>query len=195
MGGPAPDVPDAGGVPDDAPVAPSTGSGLVVRPEPFDGPAGRALVDALMADLDERYAGVDPGDAEHPDVVAVWAVRPEQVRPPRGLFVVARLDGEPVGCGAVRPLVTGVPGVCEVKRMYTVPSARRRGVSRAVLAALERAAADLGYERMLLETGGQQPEAVALYESAGWRRVAPYGQYAGDPLSICFAKDVVPDGR
>lgn len=104
--------------------------------------------------------------------------------------MLARLTGEPVGCGGVRPLRGGPPGVAEIKRMYTAPSARRRGVSRAILARLEREAAALGYHRLQLETGVRQPEAIRLYESAGYDRVAGFGQYEGDELSVCFAKDL-----
>ncbi|HEY8523999.1 MAG TPA: GNAT family N-acetyltransferase [Acidimicrobiales bacterium] len=165
------------------------GAGLVVRPEPYDSPVARRLAAALEAELDERYAG-DPDPCGTPELMAVWGVRPEQVVPPAGTFLVAWLDREPVGCGAVRPMITGEPGVAEVKRMYTAPSARRRGVSRAVLTALEDAARRLGYRRLQLETGVRQPEAIALYESAGWHRIPAYGQYAADPLSVCFAKDL-----
>lgn len=163
---------------------------VVVRPEPYGSPVAKRLVTALMDDIEERYADVpDPagGDLEW---AALWVLRPDQVVPPEGAFLVAWLGGEPVGCGAVRPLVTGEAGVAEIKRMYTVPAARRRGVSRALLSALETAAAQLGYRRLQLETGLRQPEAIALYEAAGWDRIARYGEYAADPHSVCFAKDV-----
>jgi len=171
---------------------PGTDRGLVVRPEPYDGPVARRLSAELMAELDERYAG-DPDPGGTPELMDEWDVKPDQVAPPAGTFLVAWLDGEPVGCGALRALLTGVPGVCEIKRMYTVPSARRNGVSRRILTALEAAARDLGYRRIQLETGIRQPEAIALYESAGWHRIEPYGQYAADPLSVCYAKDLPSD--
>lgn len=157
--------------------------------ESFDSPVAQALVDALMADLDERYA-FDPADGDDPDVAAHFTVRAEHVTPPAGVFLVARLDGEPVGCGAVRPARGGAAGVAEIKRMYTAPVARRRGVSRALLARLESEAAALGYRRVQLETGLRQPEAIALYETAGYHRIPSYGQYEGHDLSVCFAKDL-----
>lgn len=165
---------------------------LVVRPEPYESPAAKTLVTALTDDIDQRYADVPDPTSDAPELVALWALRTEQVTPPDGTFLVAWLDGEPVGCGAVRPLVTGEPGVGEIKRMYTAPVARRRGVSRAVLSALEAAAAELGYRRLQLETGQRQPEAIALYEGYGWQRIANYGEYADDPLSVCYAKDLPP---
>jgi GNAT superfamily N-acetyltransferase len=165
------------------------GTTIDIRREPFDSPVAQALVEELMADLDERYAD-DSADGDDPDVAAHFEVRVEQVTPPAGVFLVARLDGVPIGCGAVRPLKGGVPGVAEIKRMYTAPAARRRGVSRALLAELECEAAGLGYRRLQLETGLRQLEAIALYESAAYHRIPSYGQYMGHELSRCFAKDL-----
>ncbi|HEX6417462.1 MAG TPA: GNAT family N-acetyltransferase [Acidimicrobiales bacterium] len=163
---------------------------LAVERAAFGDPVAQALIAALMADLDVRYAADGPAAGDSPEVAGLHAVRAEQVTPPRGVFLVARVGGEPAGCGALRPLHGGPPGVAEIKRMYTVPAARRRGVSRAILVRLEREALVLGYRRVQLETGLRQPEAMALYESAGYRRIASFGQYAGDELSVCYAKDL-----
>jgi len=70
--------------------------------------------------------------------------------------------------------------------------ARRRGHSRRVLSALEAAAADRGYALLKLETGIEQPEAVALYRSAGYAQIEKYGRYRDDPRSICMAKGLAP---
>lgn len=158
--------------------------------ESYDAPDSQRLVVALMADLDQRYAGDGPAEGDNPEVVGLYAVRREQVTPPHGVFVVARSDGEPVGCGAARALHGGPAGVVEIKRMYVVPEARRRGLSRMLLARLESESVALGYRRVQLETGLRQPEAIALYESAGYHRIASFGQYADDELSVCFAKDL-----
>ena len=115
-----------------------------------------------------------------------------QVTPPLGVFLVARADGEPVGCGAVRPLVDGPADVAEIKRMYTTPEARGRGISRAILARLEAEAAGFGYRRVQLESGLRQPEALRLYETSGYQRIADYGQYAGHELTVCFGKELPP---
>jgi hypothetical protein len=72
--------------------------------------------------------------------------------------------------------------------MWTAPDARRRGHGARVLAWLEQAATERGYASLRLETGTEQPEAVALYQRAGYRRIAPYGPYRGDPRTICFEK-------
>jgi GNAT superfamily N-acetyltransferase len=165
-------------------------AGLEIAPEPFDAPAGTALVAELMADLERRYAADGSGDGDDPAVAAHHRVRPEQVVPPVGLFLVARLGGEPVGCGAVRRLLGGPADIAEIKRMYTAPAARRRGVSRALLARLEAEAAALGYRRLHLETGQRQPEAIRLYETAGFGPIVPFGQYLDDELSVCLGKDL-----
>ena len=162
---------------------------LAIDIEPYDGPAAAELVAAMAADIDKRYADVDDPPDRTPELAERWAVRPAQMTPPVGVFAVVRDGGRPVACGGVRPLL-GDPEVAEVKRMYTRPEARRRGISRLLLAWLEREAAALGYRRVHLETGQRQPEAVALYESAGYARIAPYGEFASHPISLAYGKDI-----
>jgi GNAT superfamily N-acetyltransferase len=101
------------------------------------------------------------------------------------VYLLAWLDGSAVGCGALRQLdaFTG-----EVHRMFVTKRARRDGVARALLIQLERAARDHGYRQLVLETGARQQPAIALYSSCGWRRIAPWGPYIGDPMSVCFGK-------
>jgi GNAT superfamily N-acetyltransferase len=163
---------------------------ITITEEPYDGPVAAALVQDLLTDLNERYADID--DAEDPDDDDYLAeVTPAMVRPPSGAFLVAWLDGEPAGCGALKPLDSD-PSIGEIKRMYTAPAARRRGISRLLLVRLEAAAAALGYGRVQLETGLAQPEAMALYASHGWHRIEPYGHYKHSPQSVCFAKELDP---
>ena len=104
-------------------------------------------------------------------------------------FFVARRAGKPLACGALR---VDASGYGEVKRMYVAPEARGRGVARRLLAALEAEAADLGYARMILETATGQPEAMALYESAGWTSIPNFGAYEASSLSRCYEKLVSP---
>jgi GNAT superfamily N-acetyltransferase len=166
------------------------GGALTIAPEPFESPDAQSLVAELAIDLDERYAADGLAEGDSPDAMAEHAVRADQVTPPRGVLLVARVDGRAVGCAAVRPLRGGPPGVAEIKRMYTVPAARRRGVSRALPAGIEAEARALGYQRLQLVTGLRQPEAIALYGSAGYFRIASYGQFEDDDLLVCFAKDL-----
>ncbi|MBF4162434.1 GNAT family N-acetyltransferase [Nocardioides acrostichi] len=131
-------------------------------------------------------------------------IDPLDFAPPVGSFFVGYLtldpDGSPdagpvaVASGAWRRTATPLPGasaVAEVKRMYVVPAAQRRGLGRAMLAHLERTARLAGYDGLVLETGTLQPEAIALYASAGYTRVRPFGHYRDDPLSVCFGRHLL----
>ena len=151
-----------------------------VAEEPFDSEIGAALVNAQWRELLTRY-GV-PEDRHETDDLAS-----DHLAPPHGVFLVGWLDGDPVACGGVRRHddTTG-----EIKRMYVAPEHRGRGYSRAVLRALEERAAMLRYTRVVLETGTKQPEAIALYESEGYARVAAYGYYRDAPDTRCYAKDL-----
>ncbi len=163
--------------------------GVVVEPLAYDDPVAVALVAALDADLDVRYEDLDEvAEVAEVDPVLL-VVESADVTPPTGSFLVARLDGRPVGCGALRAVLDR-PGIAEVKRMYVAPEARGRGVARALLAALEADARRLGYRGLILETGTRQPEAMALYESSGWAPVPRYGAYRAFASSRCYAKDL-----
>jgi GNAT superfamily N-acetyltransferase len=144
----------------------------------YGDPVARDLVAALMADLGERYG--NEGD-ETP-------VRPTEFDPPDGAFMVAYLDGHPVGCGGWR--AHGDTDDAEIKRMYTVPEARGRGVARAILAGLEESARQRGRRRMILETGYGQPEAIALYEACGYERIPHFGYYKDEPGVVSFGQDL-----
>ena len=101
-----------------------------------------------------------------------------------GAFVVGWEDGRAVAGGALKRLE---PGVAEIKRMYVLPEARRRGHARRLLAALENTARVLGYERVRLDTGARQPHARALYDSAGFQPIPDYNDnpkaaYSGEKV-------------
>ena len=103
-------------------------------------------------------------------------------------FVVARVDGEPVGCGAIRPW--DEPGVAEVKRMFVVPDMRGHGISKRILLKLEEVARSFSYTALILETGTRQSEAIALYEKAGYKRFQCWGEYVNRSWSICYRKEI-----
>jgi putative acetyltransferase len=102
-------------------------------------------------------------------------------------YLVAVVGGRVVGCGAVQALDADS---AEIKRMYVRPAYRGRGIARQLLAALEAYAAAGGHGELRLETGTYLPAAIALYTSSGYERIPAYGEYAGNPYSVCFAKRV-----
>jgi ribosomal protein S18 acetylase RimI-like enzyme len=85
-------------------------------------------------------------------------------------------------------VVDGLDESAEIKRMYVAPSARRRGLARAMLTHLEETALAAGAEVMVLETGLEQPEALALYASSGYTQIPGSGFYQDAPLSRCLAR-------
>lgn len=144
-----------------------------VEAEPFDSPDAVALRDELTSDLAERYGG-DSEPGVKPTGETVLA------------FLVARDGaGRPVGCGALLDLGEGA---AEIKRMYVRPEDRGRGLSRRLLEALEREALRSGFDRIRLETGERQPEAMGLYRSAGYVEIEKFGPYRDAPLSRCFER-------
>jgi GNAT superfamily N-acetyltransferase len=147
----------------------SAPSGFVIESRPYTDPDVVRLVDEVQQEYVARYGG--------PDSAAVY---PDEFAPPAGLFLVGLLDGVPVATGGWRRL--DEPGYdpatdAEIKRMYVTARARRLGLARRMLTELERTAAAAGVERLVLNTGSRQPEAVALYESAGYDKVPGFGYY------------------
>ncbi len=90
-----------------------------------------------------------------------------------------------VACGAIKAFDEKS---MEVKRMFTLPEKRGKGLASAILKELETWTKELGYEKTVLETGKRQTEAVALYEKCGYKIIPNYGQYAGVENSVCFEK-------
>ena len=135
-----------------------------------------SLVEALWKDLGQLYGDIGPCKFKPSDVTGEGCV-----------FVVAWMDGQPVGCGGVRPLE---PGVAELKRMYVVPTVRRQGIAQQLLTKLEALAFEIGYTFLRLETGTPQVAAMHLYEKAGYHSIPCYGEYKFDPRSVCFEKSL-----
>jgi len=155
--------------------------GLALRIEAVDPQHPRAR--ALLSEAAEEEAR-----ALYPELFTADA--PGPVNPPLGprdLYLLAWRGDHAVGCGALRERDAFT---AELRRIFVTRQARRDGVARAVLADLERRAKDLGYHRLVLETGARQQEALALYGSGGWRRIAAWGPYVSDPLSVCLGKSL-----
>ena len=102
---------------------------------------------------------------------------------PRATFFVARDARGVIGCGG---LCRDDDSTAEIRRIYVRPDARGRGVARELLAALIRAASELGYERVRLETSEYQLEALELYRSSGFEPIRPWGRFTGNSRSRCF---------
>jgi putative acetyltransferase len=101
--------------------------------------------------------------------------------------IVAYENDKPISCGAIREYS---PTITEVKRMYTLPDSRGKGIATKVLNELEKWASELSYQKCILETGWRQPDAIRLYEKNGYKRISNYGKYAGIENSVCFEKKI-----
>ena len=146
----------------------------VIAAERPDTPEVARLVQASLAFAEALY----PAESNH-------GLAAEALAAPGVFFLVARLDGYAVGCGA---LVAAPDGVGELKAMWVEPERRGRGIARAVLARLEQEARARGMTRLVLETGVLQPEAISLYRRHGFVETGPFGDYGPDPLSVFMAK-------
>lgn len=146
----------------------------VIRSERPDSPDAQALIEELETHLASLY----PVESRHG--LSVAKLLAENVA-----FFVTRYDGAPAGCGGIK-LVGEDYG--EVKRMFVRPGYRGLGLGKLMLDHLVGYAREHGIGLVRLETGIHQQEAIALYERAGFRRIAPFGEYTDDPLSRCYEK-------
>jgi GNAT superfamily N-acetyltransferase len=149
---------------------------FVIEIRPYDDPDVTRMVDEVQAEYVEMYGGPDAAQVD-----------PAEFVPPNGLFMVGRLDGDAVAMGGWRRLSETE---AEVKRMYVIRAARRRGLARQILAEVERTAAAAGLARLVLNTGPEQREAIAMYERAGYAPVAPFGHYACHGDAIFYGKEL-----
>ena len=101
--------------------------------------------------------------------------------------VVAYENDDPTGCGALKGYTSNT---MEIKRMYTSPEYRGKGVATKILAELEIWASELSIEKCILETGKRQPEAIRLYQKNGYKIIPNYSQYAEIENSVCFEKEL-----
>lgn len=149
-------------------------------------PDAMRLIDEVQAEYVVRYGGPDETPLD-----------PLMFAPPAGSFFVGYALGEgerdAVATGAWRRSgveALGTSLTAEIKRMYVVPRAQRAGHARRMLAHLEASARTAGFEALVLETGDKQPEAIALYESAGYEAIAPFGYYRDSPENRCFGRRI-----
>ena len=103
-------------------------------------------------------------------------------------IVVAYENNKAIGCGAIKAFDQQS---MEVKRMYTLPELRGKGIASLVLTELEKWTTELGFRKCILETGKKMPEAIRLYQRNGYERIPNYGQYVGVDNSVCMQKNSV----
>ncbi|HUL52490.1 MAG TPA: GNAT family N-acetyltransferase [Opitutaceae bacterium] len=139
---------------------------------------GTAEARELIRELDGEIAALYPG-------LPINGIDVAEFEKVGGYFVVARDGGRAVGCGAFRPVGAGC---AEIKRMFVRAGARRRGVARQILRHLEDEARRRRFRSIVLETGCDSTEAIALYEAEGYFPIPPFLGYVGSPISRCFAK-------
>ena len=156
------------------------GTVVGLRPLPYDDPLSQYLIGQVQQEYVRRYGGRDAA-----------AVEPAEFLPPHGLFLVAEVDGVPAGCGAWRALPSGQ---AEIKRVYVAPEFRRRGIAQLIVAALEEGAAAAGHAEVVLNSGREQPEALALYADLGYGPVPGYGVYACAPGAVFLGKALTASG-
>lgn len=142
----------------------------VVEPVDPRSADARTCLEAYLGELDRRFeGGFDPALSVSAD--------PDELLPPHGVFVIARIDGEAVGCGALKSQARGSG---EIKRMWVAPSARGLGIAQRLLDALEASAAGMGLTTLRLDTNRSLAEARALYLRNGYREI---GRYNDNPYA------------
>lgn len=150
--------------------------------EPFDSPAATEMIEAANRTNEALYGHADQSPLSPG----------EFARERRGRFIVAYLDGVPVGCGGYRRHHDEANSVtAEIKRMFVAAHVRRRGIARALLSRLERDARADGYRAVILDTGSKQHAAHALYEDSGYRRTAGFGIYRDKPGNRAYLKSLI----
>ncbi len=137
---------------------------ITIDAEPEESVDARRCVEAYFNELSQRFeGGFDPGTGG-------YASKASET-PQTGVFLIARLDGRAIGCGALKAFDASSG---EIKRMWVAPEARGMGVARRLLETLENAAMQAGFERILLDTNRSLAEAQALYRKSGYAETRPY---------------------
>ena len=139
-------------------------SAVTIEPADPASADARMCIEAYFRELEERFeTGFDPA--------RTVSANPEELVPPAGLFLIARLDGRPVGCGGLK--VTGRKRG-EIKRMWVAPDARGLGIAQRLLDAIEEHAMRMGLDTLQLDTNRALREAQALYTRNGYREISRY---------------------
>lgn len=143
---------------------------IMIAFEAADSADARWCLEQYYAELAMRFdAGFDPLAGNNFD--------PAEMTPPKGWFVIARRNGEAVGCGALKRLK---PSTAEVKRVWVSPAARGVGLAGAIMDRLEALAAETGFSTVVLDTNGALVEARAMYLKRGYQEI---GRYNDNPYA------------
>jgi GNAT superfamily N-acetyltransferase len=154
-------------------------SNLIIDDELITSHGALSVYHAAIDELARRYDGFD--EEIH--------LQAQEMLPPRGLFLVARADGHPVGGVGVRPIGDDALMLGEVKRLWVRPDQRRLGVAAKLMIALVERARQSGFSQLYLETGDAQPEALALYQKIDWAPVEKFPDGAFSyPTAYRFTK-------
>jgi GNAT superfamily N-acetyltransferase len=145
---------------------------MIVREVPWDDTDADCLRIDQQAEISARYGSdTEPGTKPSASDITV--------------FFVAYIDGVAAGCGGLRQLDDSH---AEIKRMYVAPGFRGTGVASGILSSLEAYGRERGWERLVLETGNRQPDAIKFYEREGFARIPNFGYYADSAISLCYEK-------
>ena len=144
-------------------VHPGIDTAVQVTIERADAQVSLVLQEAFFADIASRYPGWEPSSSQ--------SVEPSDLAPPHGIWLIAYRDGHAIGCGGLQRLdaETG-----EVRRIFLDQTERGRGTGRRLLIELEEHARRLGYRQVRLTTGDRQPEALRMFQSAGYQEIPPF---------------------
>lgn len=148
----------------------------LVLEDPRD-PAGQALIAELVDVLDALY----PEDEDDPP--APWTLEDVAAR---GVFVVARVEGEAAGCAGLAPMA--IPGALEIVRMYVRPGHRGRRLSDRLLAEIEARAQALGAQTLMLRCGPRQPDALRVYARNGYSQRPVFAHHRDHPTNLFYEK-------
>jgi putative acetyltransferase len=151
---------------------------ITVSPEDPRSPEAQKLLNAFEQEVRHRYESA-PADVGYFD--------PALVSAPKSVFLVARVEGEAVGCGALVPMEDDV---VEIKRMFVLLERRGQGIAKKILDRLQDLAKQFDYDRIRLETGTKQPESIALYGKSGFYRVPNFPPFESDNTAVCFEKRI-----
>jgi GNAT superfamily N-acetyltransferase len=152
------------------------GNEIEFRAARVDAGPGGELAQAMREEIAELYDGLELDGPSMPRAGA------QELSPPGGGFFVGWRDGDAVCCGGLKRLTEDT---CEIKKMYVIPAARGQGVARTLLHELERAALELGYDTVRLDTGPKQIHAQALYADEGYETVEDFN---GNPVAVFWGE-------